>query len=349
VGKFASKIRLMTVGSLVLPSLACAAGLGKLSVLSSLGQPLKAEIEIVSLQKGEGDGIAARLASGEAFRQASIELNPALLSVKFGVERRTGGRFVMTLASTQAVNEPFIDMLVELNWANGRLVREYTFLLDPPEYAGPSKAEPVQAAQPAQVAPLVIAAPTLPPSAEAVKPTQTAGTEPASPAQTVTPAPVAPVQTAPEPAVEAQAAPAGGSEPVAVAQVAPQDPPQAQAAAPADAPASASVQVESVPATTAPTTALIEEPGVSQTYEVRRGDTLSKIALRNKIEGVTLQQMLVAMFRANQDAFVGDNMNRLRAGRILNIPDKDAAATVTNADARRIVFCAIHRLQRVQT
>ena len=148
MGKFASKICLPAVASLILPSLAWAAGLGKLSVLSMLGQPLRAEIEIVSLQKGEGDTLGARLAPGEVFRQANIDLNPALMSVKFAVQRRPSGQYVMTLTSGQAINEPFIDVLVELNWANGRLVREYTFLLDPPEYAAPARLKALQAAQP---------------------------------------------------------------------------------------------------------------------------------------------------------------------------------------------------------
>ncbi len=127
MGKFASKTCLAGVASLILPSLAWAAGLGKLSVLSTLGQPLRAEIEIVSLQRGEGDTLGAKLASGEIFRQANIDLNPALLSVKFAVQRRPSGQYVMSLTSGQPINDPFIDVLVELNWANGRLVREYTF------------------------------------------------------------------------------------------------------------------------------------------------------------------------------------------------------------------------------
>jgi len=118
VGKFASKTCLVAVVGLILPSLSWAAGLGKLSVLSTLGQPLRAEIEIVSLQRGEGDTLGARLAPGELFRQANIDLNPALLSVKFAVQRRPSGQYVMTLTSGQAINEPFIDMLVELNCAN---------------------------------------------------------------------------------------------------------------------------------------------------------------------------------------------------------------------------------------
>jgi pilus assembly protein FimV len=96
------------------------------------------------------------------------------------------------------------------------------------------------------------------------------------------------------------------------------------------------VQVEAAPPAPAPA-GLVQEFGVSDIYEVVRGDTLSKIAIRNRVEGATFQQMLVALFRANQEAFVADNMNRLRAGKIISIPDKDAAVAVAPADARRIV------------
>src|SRR5205823_3489937 len=97
-----------------------------------------------------------------------------------------------------------------------------------------------------------------------------------------------------------------------------------------------SSQVDAAPAAPAPA-GLVQESGVADIYEVVRGDTLSKIAVRNRIEGVTFQQMLVALFRANKEAFVADNMNRLRAGKIVSIPDKDTAAAVAPAEARRIV------------
>ena len=333
MGEFASKIRISAVACLLLPSLAWAAGLGKLSVLSALGQPLKAEIEIVSLQRGEGDSLAARLAPGDAFRQANIELNPALLSVKFAVERRSGGEYVMTLISGQPVNEPFLDVLVELNWANGRLVREYTFLLDPPEYAALRKPEPIQSVQPPQVAPLM---PLAPPQA-AFPP------GPIISAQTTPARPVAVPLAATEPAtnVQAENVRAESVEPPGPAQAAIGEsaPTQAQAAEVRPA-GPVSVQVEPVSADASPV-ALVEEPGVSRTYEVKRGDTLTKIAMRNRMEGVALQQMLVALFRANQEAFVADNMNRLRAGKIISIPDRDAAQAVALPDSRRIVSAQV--------
>ena len=69
-------------------------------------------------------------------RQAGIEFNSALLAVRFAVDRRDG-KPVIKLLSNSPVNEPFLNVLVELSWNTGRLVREYTFLLDPPEYKGP--------------------------------------------------------------------------------------------------------------------------------------------------------------------------------------------------------------------
>ncbi|MBQ5946676.1 pilus assembly protein FimV, partial [Massilia sp. ST3] len=140
---FALKSLTAAVASAVfLSSAATAAGLGKLTVLSALGQPLRAEIELTTSAGEDPASMAVKLASPDAFRAANIEFNPALLSLRFNVEQR-GGRPVIRVTSTQPLNEPFVDMLLELSWNNGRLVREYTFLLDPAE---------LRATQPAQVA-----------------------------------------------------------------------------------------------------------------------------------------------------------------------------------------------------
>src|SRR3979411_2242408 len=113
-----------------------AAGLGQLSVVSPLGQPLNAEIEIVSFPPGAEEGRVARLLSPAAFGAAAIDFNPALVTARFTLERR-GGRPLLRVRTTQPVNDPFLEMLVELQWTTGRLVREYAVLLDPPEYRGP--------------------------------------------------------------------------------------------------------------------------------------------------------------------------------------------------------------------
>ena len=94
-------MRTLLGGVLVCMSLAThAAGLGRLTVLSGLGQPLRAEIEVVSLERGEAESLAAKLAATEAFRQANIEISPALQNLRFAVERRANNRYVIVMSST---------------------------------------------------------------------------------------------------------------------------------------------------------------------------------------------------------------------------------------------------------
>ncbi|WP_379679847.1 FimV/HubP family polar landmark protein [Massilia consociata] len=275
---FALKTVTAAVASAVLlSSAASAAGLGKLTVLSALGQPLRAEIELTTTAGEDASSLAVKLASPEAFRTANIEFNPALLSLRFNVEQRAGRQFIR-VSSTQPLNEPFVDMLIELSWNNGRLVREYTFLLDPAELRTP---------QPAQVA------------AENGRPAQPrAATQPAGAAAT----PAAPaVQPQQEQRRETPAA----------------------APAPRAAPAAASGA---------------SGGGTPSSYRVRQGDTLSKIATRLKPADISLDMMLVALYRANPEAFIGQNMNRLKSGQILKVPDSGALRATGAEEAGSIVI-----------
>src|SRR5688572_1632391 len=113
----------VAVASALLFSSAYAAGLGKMTVLSSLGQPLNAEIELTSVSKDEIGQLKVKLASSEAFRQANIEMHPALFTLRFTVESK-GSRQFVRVTTNQPVNEPFMDMLLELGGTNNRLVRE---------------------------------------------------------------------------------------------------------------------------------------------------------------------------------------------------------------------------------
>ncbi len=257
---------------------AYAAGLGRLTVQSALGQPLRAEVEVTSVSREEGGSLAVRLASQSAFRQANLEFNPALSALRFDLDRRGENSFVVRISSLNPINEPYLDLLLELTWATGRVLREYTVLLDPPALrATPDVMAPVTTAQPSAPTPL-----------------------PAPAAAPAAPAP-APVAAAPEPAPVAAPAPT-----------------PAPAAPPAPA-------------------AIAAAPGTSDSYTVKFGDTLGKIALRNKPANVSLDQMLVALFRANPNAFVANNMNRLLAGRTLTIPDASEAEAISAADARQEV------------
>ncbi|MSQ53577.1 MAG: hypothetical protein EXR28_17065 [Betaproteobacteria bacterium] len=265
---FLKKLFISIILGFALPSFAFAAGLGRMTVQSGLGQPLQAEIEVVALQPGEADTLAVALASIASFRQANIEYTSALQTIRFAIERRPNNQYVISLSSIQPMNEPFLDMLVELTWSAGRLVREYTFLLDPPE----------------------------------LKPTASAPTPPVTP-----PVVTSLVQDAPKPPVSAPPAATASPQIPSSAGLAPLKPSAKPAAIPAGQ------------------------------YEVKRGDTLGKIASQNMVAGASLQQMLTALYRGNEDAFDGKNMNRLRTGRILNLPAAGDIQGISQNEAFQLV------------
>src|SRR5688572_865518 len=141
------------LGLLVGASMAAdAAGLGKLTVNSALGQPLNAEIDLVSLQPGELESIQARVAPPEAFRDARIEYTGSLRLLRFSVDKRQNGQPYLKVTSVAPINEPFVDALIEVTWPAGRIQREYPILLDPPGYAQRA-APPSVSAAPASRAP----------------------------------------------------------------------------------------------------------------------------------------------------------------------------------------------------
>jgi pilus assembly protein FimV len=109
---------------------------------------LRAEIELTSPSKEDLGSLVPKLASVDAFKQANIDFNPALTSLRFAVEQR-GSNYVIRVSSSQAMNEPFVDLLLELNSSNGKLLREYTFLLDPAELRNSQSA---QVANPVSIA-----------------------------------------------------------------------------------------------------------------------------------------------------------------------------------------------------
>jgi pilus assembly protein FimV len=379
--KHIKKLSAAVALALALPLAAQAAALGKLTVLSSLGQPLRAEIEVTAVTAQEAGKLAVKLAPAEAFARANVEFNPVLSSLSFTVEQR-GGRHFVHISSAQPVSDPFVDLLLELSAGNAKLVREYTFLLDPVDSRTPRNAQvtpltpsnnaapaatpatpatsaaPATAAAPAMAAPAAATPAPTPPVAEAA-PAAPAASAPEAPAPVMppaaTPAPAAPVAEAPAaaPVAANTPIPVSGEEPVAtiVQRPAPsalaEELIRRQQAAPADTPAAAS------PGDAAPAAPAMQSASGSVTrpdapmpaaaaaktgdYRVKQGDTLAGIAMRNKQTDVSLDQMLVALYRANPDAFDGNNINRLRAGRVLAIPDQPSAAGVDQGEARGMV------------
>jgi pilus assembly protein FimV len=111
---------------------AAALGLGRLTVQSALGEQLRAEIDVTSLTPEEEANFRARIAGPDAYRAAGVEYNSALPGAQVTLERRPDGRPYLRIQSERVIQEPFVDVILELSWASGRLVREYTLLLDPP-------------------------------------------------------------------------------------------------------------------------------------------------------------------------------------------------------------------------
>ena len=282
-------------------------GLGRLNVQSSLGETLKAEIDISSLTPEEAGTLKARIAPPESYRSTGVEYNAVLTGTQVQLARRADGTPYLRVASDRAVQEPFVDLILELNWSSGRLVREFTLLFDPPSNAKPAAAT-------VAAAPVVSAAPAPVALAPAPVPSPAPSTLPAPVlAPTPAPAPIAAAPTpAPAPAVARQVREAA-----------------APVAAPAPAPASALARAKPDAASRSATP--------PPNYAVQPGDSLSKVASKLHPPSVSLDQMLVGLYRSNPDAFVDSNMNRLKAGVVLQVPSEEEASSLTRAEARQLI------------
>jgi pilus assembly protein FimV len=228
---------------LLMPWVADAAGLGRLVVLSSLGQPLHAEIDLVSVRNDELSTLSVRLASPDMYKQANLQYGSGLIGLRLSIEKRPGGQPYIKVVTLRPIQEPFIDLLLDLHWASGRITREYTALLDPPGFGSAV----------AELAP-----------------------------------PSTPMAARPAPAPAATAAPSARVAPVADSAAA----------------------------------------GAKEYGPIKPGETLGKIATSLKPEGVSLEQMLVGLYRNNPDAFINKNLNLVKSGKILRVPEREALSSV---------------------
>ncbi len=268
---------------------AMALSLGRITVLSALGEPLRAEIDVPDINAEEAASLKAAIAGPDAFTAAGLEYNPAMSGVQTSLQRRADGRAFIRLSSERPINEPFVDMILETSWSSGRIVRDYTMLFDPPVTR---KATP---------------APTLAQTAPAATP-------PASATQaTSTAAPAA------SPAVES-ARPAKPGKPAK------------------STPVTAARAADKVPAEKPKSEAPAAPTDGADRITVKTGDTASKIATRVKPAGVSLDQMLVALLRANPDAFVKENINRVRTGAVMSVPSAEQAQAVPAKEASQTVL-----------
>jgi pilus assembly protein FimV len=321
---------LLVAAALLVPLAAQAAGLGKLTVLSNLGQPLRAEIDVVAVEKNEMDTLAVRLASIDSYLQNNLPYPSPALGLKLALEKRASGQPYIRATTVQPVNEPFVDVLVELTWNGGRILRAYTALLDPPTYAPEEPAvaavPPTPAAQPS--------APMPPPEPQV----QTQLGSEFQPAEEPAPVelPPLPEGAAQPPQTAAQAPSEMAPGKLAPGEIPAGEMPPGETPSPGMAPSPAAKPA--APAIPPEEAGMAPAPGPqADTHEVKRGDTLSAIALQYKPQDVSLEQMLVVLFRNNPEAFSGKNMNRLKTGPVLTLPDPDEAAAVDAGEARREV------------
>jgi len=132
--------RLLLLGALLSPVTLYALGLGEIRLHSALNQPFDAEIELISPTAEELQGLKVGLASPDLYSRYGIDRPIYLTSFAFSVQRTRDGRASIKVTSNRSVTEPFVTILVEASWARGRLLREYTVLLDPPVFM-PSQQE----------------------------------------------------------------------------------------------------------------------------------------------------------------------------------------------------------------
>jgi len=293
-----------------------ALGLGEIEVNSFLNQPLDAKIEVISARSGEIDNLLVTLASRDAFTKAGLSRPRSLSELRFAVQiDEETGTAVVLVTTRSAVKEPFLNFLVEADWAKGRVLREFTVLLDPPFYAD----TPVPAASGDQT--------TVTPesSVEAPSAGVIADSEPIADPGTTTP------ETSDSESSESVAA----SDTVTTGAIA--------------APATSSAQAQQ--STTGPI-AVSEEPEPGATSEqaelfadesdsmmggdvhVIKGDTLWSIAAAEfKDSGHSMSQVMLAIQRMNPESFAENNINILKVGTVLRAPTAEQLGRISEREA----------------
>ncbi|GAB3306848.1 FimV/HubP family polar landmark protein [Haliea atlantica] len=253
---------LATVGYLQVAP-AWSLGLGEITLHSFLNEPLRASVNLINAGNLHEDQIRVRLATSEDFDRLGVERAYFLTSIKFEVRLDEQGNSEILLTSEDPVLEPYLDFILEARWPAGRLLRNYTVLVDPPAQ--------------------------LPGSRTVSAREQLKEEEPAAPASAST--------AVPEPA---PAVTRGDRVDVRESGLAPGEMPRRPySAGTADAP----------------------QPGAR--YMIRRDETLWTIAQRARPEGASVQQTMLEIQRLNPEAFIDGNINRIKAGYIIYLPERD--------------------------
>jgi len=271
----------LAVMAALLPARGYPLGLGEIELNSALNQELNAEIEILSASPEDAEQLIVQLGSREAFNRAGIDRPYLLQQLKFKVVDRNGAPYIRVFTNS-AVREPFLSFLLEIDWPQGNLLREYTLLLDPPVYnTGASTGAPAEGGHPF-----------------------------IDPADTQSPSQSATQQYYPD------ASAAGG------------------ATISSDSGRSMSYQAPAQTRQTSGTYAPAVARDSVEKYRVKENDTLWSMASRMRPDdSVSVEQMMLALVRKNPEAFIQENINGVKRGYILRVPDRDEALQINRQQA----------------
>ncbi|MFT6753536.1 MAG: pilus assembly protein FimV [Candidatus Azotimanducaceae bacterium] len=240
-----------------------ALSLGELDLQSALNQQFKAEIKLTNLRGLQIDEVIPNLASQSDFDRVGVERSYLLTDLRFKVVQMDGGHLLIQVTSNKLIVEPFLNFIVEVLWPNGRILREYTVLLDPPIF-GEEGVETITASETESRTSVL---------SESFKSGQSAS------------------QSAPQP--------------------------------PSDSHSNSDRQA--IDASVQPVSYAASKEGKLNEDEygvTGAGDTLWAIALKIRSDrSVSVQQTMLALLRANPEAFINNNINLLKAGHVLRLPD----------------------------
>ncbi len=277
--------------ALFIPETGYTLGLGEIEVNSALNQKLKADIELLSAVPEDTETIIVKLASRKEFARAGLDRPYLLNDLRFKSVVINGVPYI-NVSSSSPIREPFLNFLVEIDWPNGHLLREYTVLLDPPVFMTEHNSTA------ANVTPSGSDNSSFRPGlsgSNSTVPVVTPGTSVSS-----------------RPASTAQ------DQPNTVSQV------------------PSTNQTSWIPAPVIQQQSAINPAAGS--YKIKTGDTAWSLAdAMRPDQSITVPQMMIAMLRANPESFINENINGLKRGYILRIPDYDQIATISNADAIALV------------
>ncbi|MFK7816978.1 MAG: FimV/HubP family polar landmark protein [Gammaproteobacteria bacterium] len=357
-----SSVHILLISLLLfLPGQLLSLGLGEIEVDSALNQPLNAQINLISARADELEEMRVELAPANVFDRVGVPRPYFLTQLKFTPVSLPGGGTAIRVTSKDPVREPFLTFLVEVTWPKGRLLREYTVLLDPPEFAqqqAPQIATPVTTPviqeQVIEAEPVVATEITT--SNEVIAESTTdievvreqidrelgiddnatiaVTDEVVEEVETIEPVTAEPIEVEPTAEIIEDAVVETVVESQPVMNVAD------DVIIPEDIPGSEEVVVnaEEIEAEVIAESEVYTQASVAGEHVVVSGDTLFKIAKDAKSSNaVSINQMMIAIQQANPDAFSRNNVNLLKKGAVLRIPDAQEAQSASSAEARKMI------------